>query len=670
MMAGILINFLVVCLAAASAGVLWLAATETIVLCFLFSMFGVYGARADAVGLIGLIAFIISYGSLSAGEQPFIYTALYFAAGGAWYALFSILTNTIQPYKPAAQLLGEYLIEIGHYLEQRSEFYKKDADNISILQQLVPYQVNIQQQQGSLRELMFKTRLFVKQPTNKGRRLMMMFLESTDLLERIMTAQQDYKKLHTEFDNSDILEIFQVNLHALANALLYTGLAVQNDKYYSTAETLDAALQKSSKAFFELRKQKLTAKNITSFIRLRHVLYSIEDVSERIKRIQQFTHGKAKVSRTVKKEDVAPFTTTQDFNIQLLLSNLSLKSFQFRHALRLTIAMAAGFIISLLFPLGHSYWILLAIATILKPAYSITRKRNIERVTGTLLGTGLAFTTLHFSGNNTATFIIMLVAMLVAYTFLRVNNLVSTASITLYVVLSFHFLYPAGIGTVLKDRIVDTVVGALIALPASYFILPSWEHGKLRQLLTAAVQANSKYFTAVTAFFHSKSYQATLEYKLSRKAAFVALANVSDALQRMLSEPKSKQEHLAEYHQLVTASHMLTSYIASLAYYAERYDKRYDVNDLKPMMQYIARQFVLLKEVAEQPGTMVQKSDPFPVNKKLKELLAQRRSEIDIAVPSDVSVIAKTVSMMKTIADQMKLVNAAVEDMMKVLRAI
>ncbi len=35
------------------------------------------------------------------------------------------------------------------------------------------------------------------------------------------------------------------------------------------------------------------------------------------------------------------------------------------------------------------------------------------------------------------------------------------------------------------------------------------------------------------------------QYKLSRKEAYVALANISDALNRMTAEPKSKQKNAA-----------------------------------------------------------------------------------------------------------------------------
>lgn len=668
MIAAIFINFIVVCVAGASAHLPWLVFTEIILFSFLFSMFGVYGARADAIGLIALIVFIITYGTQSISQRSFLETAFYFSAGGAWYALFSLVTNTIQPYRPAIQALGEYLAEIGHYLEQRASFYTKDAEINDVLLKLIPHQVVIQQQQGSLRELLFKTRLFLKEPTNKGRRIMMIFLESTDLLERIITAQQDYRKLHSDFDDNDILIRYQEAILVLAKALVHTGLAVQNDQQLSNAAAIDKAVEDCSRHFFKLRGQRLNASNVAAFIRLRHVLYSIQDVSERIKRIQEFTKPNAKISRDVSKKDVDPFTSHQDFNKRLFFANLSLGSSQFRHALRLTTAMIAGYVLSLFLQQGHSYWLLLTIASILKPTFSTSRKRNFERVIGTLAGAAMAFIVLHFSKSNTPILIVMLLSMLIAYTFIRFNNLVSSAFITLYVVLSFHFLYPAGAGAALQDRVIDTFAGAVISFIAAYLIFPVWEHKQLRQLLTEGIKKNNQYFSAVAKLFAAPDEAVRLKYKLSRKAAFLALANLSDSLQRMLNEPKNRQRNLQQYHQLVTASHMLTSYIASLAYYAEQHRERYDSKDFKPIIQYICRQFGRLEQLAEQPGIAIQSPDPFPVNKKLKELIEKRKDELKSSAGINASETGRTVSFMKSITDQLQLVNAAIEDMMKVLQ--
>ena len=72
---------------------------------------------------------------------------------------------------------------------------------------------------------------------------------------------------------------------------------------------------------------------------------------------------------------------------QLFRDNLTLDSPVFRYSARVALAMLLGFIITQFLPYGHhSYWVLLTISVILKPAFSLTKQRNIERIGGTLIG--------------------------------------------------------------------------------------------------------------------------------------------------------------------------------------------------------------------------------------------------------------------------------------------
>ena len=78
------------------------------------------------------------------------------------------------------------------------------------------------------------------------------------------------------------------------------------------------------------------------------------------------------------------------------------------------------------------------------------------------------------------------------------------------------------------------------------------------------LEANKNYFKDVTSFFTGQPVPVNT-YKLSRKQAYVALANISDALNRMIAEPKSKQKNAAEYHELVVLNYMMSTHIATLA---------------------------------------------------------------------------------------------------------
>ncbi len=102
--------------------------------------------------------------------------------------------------------------------------------------------------------------------------------------------------------------------------------------------------------------------------------------------------------------NLGKFVSTQELDPKLFIENLSIRSNVSRHAIRISLSMLAGYMIAQLFPFGHSYWILLTILTILKPAYSISRRRNADRLGGTLAGAVLSFFILYYIHSNQVLF--------------------------------------------------------------------------------------------------------------------------------------------------------------------------------------------------------------------------------------------------------------------------
>jgi uncharacterized membrane protein YccC len=88
-----------------------------------------------------------------------------------------------------------------------------------------------------------------------------------------------------------------------------------------------------------------------------------------------------------------------------------------------TIALLLGYIVSRfdILGIGHSYWILITIIAILKPAYATTKHRNLLRLFGTLAGAILAYIILYFIGEPTTLLIILLVSMIICFSLLKSN---------------------------------------------------------------------------------------------------------------------------------------------------------------------------------------------------------------------------------------------------------
>ncbi|MCC6288349.1 MAG: FUSC family protein [Chitinophagaceae bacterium] len=649
----------------------WLLAIELTLLSFFLSFIGIYGTRASSVGLIALIVIVLNI-DVHHSQNRVWQDALFMLAGGVWYMLLSLVLYTLRPYLLIQQALGECIIETAEYLQVKSKMYSNNANPDEIYKEILPLQINIHNQQEQLRELLFKTRGFTSESTTKSRVLLMMFLDSVDLFEQVMTTQQNYNALHAYFKGGDILEKFRLLIVETAVELDKLGLVIQSGFPPKGNERLSELITATEDYFVAYRDNHLTPENLEGFISLRHVLNSIKDIAERIKRLRRYSTYSSEVSKEVKPDvvDIEKFVSTQELDPKLLRENLSLESNIFRHSVRVSICIFAGYAISQLFPFGHSYWILLTIVTILKPAYSLSKSRNVERLLGTIVGVFIGFLMLNYVTETYILFIGTIVSMIIGYSFLQIKYFVSVIGITLYVLLSFHFLHPVDFRSVSTDRIIDTVIGSAISFVGAFFILPKWEHEQVDEYIAKLLEANSKYFTTVAKAFYESPLDIH-EYKITRKEAYVALANLSDAFQRLLSEPSRRNKHPELLHQLVVSNHMLTSHIASLATYAKSLALRYRSDAFKSVSQSIElqMQYALALSQHKKSDLPVLNEQGFARVRDIIQNLRNKRVE-EIQRGKRESDTRKQFSGFKTISDQFELIQTIIADINNVLKKL
>lgn len=532
--------------------------------CFGFSMIGVYGTRAGSIGLAALFVMVLNL-TLKAEGLAIVWNAVYILCGGLWYMLLSLSLYGFRPYKVTQQALGDCIQTTSDYFLWRTEFYSKNPNYDQIYSNLLDKQVEVHEKQNLVRELLFKSRNMVKESTNTGRVLLLIFLDIIDLFERVMSSHQDYKQLHLYFDKTEILEKFRSLLLLICEDLNETGIAVKSGKPSGMNAKLAQSLGQLKKDFDAFRDQERNASNVEGFIGLRNVLNGLEDIVSRLQTIQQYSTYDLRINKKQNREvNFDKFVTHQDIDAKVLLDNFNWKSNTFRHALRVAIATAVGFIISEFFPFGHGYWILLTIILIMKPAYSITKKRNTDRLLGTIAGAGIGVFILYFIKDRHIVFAVMILLMIVGYSFMRTRYLVFVTFMTPYILILFYMLNPNHFRSVISDRILDTFIGSAIAWLANVLLAPAWAYKQFSENLRKTLEANRNYFRDVASAFAGMDVGVT-QYKLSRKEAYVALANISDALNQMLAEPKRKQKNATELHQLVVLNYMMASHTATLA---------------------------------------------------------------------------------------------------------
>jgi uncharacterized membrane protein YccC len=161
-----------------------------------------------------------------------------------------------------------------------------------------------------------------------------------------------------------------------------------------------------------------------------------------------------------------------------------------------------------------------------------------------------------------ALIVLMVVFMVVSYSFVRINYLVTVTFMTPFILILFSFL---GLGyvQVVEERVFDTVLGCLIAFSAGYLLFPRWESDQLQDYLKAVLRANLQYLRTLQEALIG-SPVALVDYKLARKEVYVSSANLGAAFQRMMSEPRGKQHRPTEVHEFVVLNHILSSNVASI----------------------------------------------------------------------------------------------------------
>lgn len=562
---------------------------EIAVLSFLCSYLSVFGSRAGSVGSMGLLIVILTMSTGKQTQAQVVEHGLLIGLGGVWYAVLSLVLYRLFPYRLAQQAVGESIISTAAYLAAKARFYQEGESVDDAYKLLLKEQVVLQEQQAQVRELLFKTRRTVNETTPKGRILVMMFLDSVDLFEMILSSQQDYRFLQKEFADTGILAELGSLIADLADELAAIGLAVQASAGYRETVTDRQRITAIEQMLEDVNQSGNDPAHLEACASMKEILRNIRDIADRMHRLSVYTHyGEQSGARYKSDLDYTRFITHQPIDRQVFADNLSLDSQVFRHALRLSMAMVIGFIVSRYLAIGHGYWILLSISVILKPLFGSTRKIYLERLGGTLLGAAIGGTLLFFVTGGLELMVFMILAMIVGYSVQRRNYFVFTVFVTIYVLISFHFLYGTDFRQIVTDRVIDTALGACIALFAGFVFLPSWSHETMIRNMLQMIKANQRYFALV--IYSYTGQPATVEdFKLARKEAFVALANVSDNFQRVLSEPRSKRVRVSFLYDFVVSSQMFVAHTASLAYYGQSLKKKYSPGELDKIVSDVQR---------------------------------------------------------------------------------
>jgi len=645
-----------------------LLATLIFIFGFVFSMFAVYGARISAIGIAALIIMVLNLETKRTGVDVLWYS-LYIFTGATWYMLFSLALYSLRPYRIIQQTLGDFIMHTGAYLQGRGDFYNPNPDIDKIAKRLMEQQVKLLEEQTLVSDLLFKTRAFTKESSVMSRGLLKMYVDVAEMFESIITSFQDYHLLHRQFDYTGILPMINHQIDNLAQELKHIGIQVKSGSPAEPVTTFLEGLDEIVEKFENLRKHEMNESNLEYYVGLGAIVRNMRVLTQKVTDLQYYTRFDKKAKK-IKDTDVVNYSGEQKNELFLFFNNFNISSNIFRHSLRVAIALLIGYLISLYFTIGHSYWILLTIVVILKPAYSLTKQRNKARIAGTFLGLMLGFVLVYFIRNDTALMFLLVMLMILTYTFLRTHYFISVLFLTPYLVLFYYFLHPVNLLNLMADRFIDTAIGSVIAYLCSLFLLPLWEQDSILRVLSKMNRAATGYFKIIANGFTNRMPDSKA-IKQARKINFTALANGSGAFNRMLSEPKKYQAGIKEIHRFVALNQLLSSHLASLSYFLNNNSEHFKPVNLEPATDLILDELNnAYHQLEHDPGLVVETDNAVlnPVFTHSNNILKKRKEEISEGFLETET--KKELVATKSITDQFIFIYSLAKDMSKVSKRI
>ncbi|MBO3277842.1 YccS family putative transporter [Pseudomonas schmalbachii] len=536
----------------------WLFAAGLALAAFALPLLGALGERYAAIASATLILSIYTMiGVDQRGASGELWREpLLLVTGAAWYGLLSVLWNALFANQPVQQSLARLFFELGVYLKIKSSLLEPlrqldvEGQRLALARQNGKLVVALNQTKETI-----LARLGHGRPGPKINRYLKLYFIAQDIHERASSSHHPYNRLAEAFFHSDVLFRCQrlLNQQGKACRALARAIQLRQPFDYNDSELALADLQSS---LDHLRRQ--------GNPEWRGLLRSLAALAANLTTLDHKLRDASNPDALAEEQDSslldrAPHSLKDAW--ERLRQQFTPTSLLFRHALRLAVALSAGYALLHLIHPSQGYWILLTTVFVCQPNYGATRIRLVQRIVGTLLGLVAGWALIDLFPNLLVQSLLAVAAGVAFFATRSTRYTLATAAITLLVLLCFNQV-GNGYGLILP-RLFDTLLGALIAGLAVFLILPDWQGRRLHNLFGNSIACNSRYLREIMQQYASGKRD-DLAYRLARRNAHNADATLSTTLSNMLLEPGHFRKDAELGFRFLVLSHTLLSYLSAL----------------------------------------------------------------------------------------------------------
>ncbi|NME71636.1 FUSC family protein [Flammeovirga aprica] len=547
------------------------------VVSFIGALLSIFGNRSNLIGNSVLISVSLGLGfGLEINELLPLFLGM--LGGGLWYSLNSLLLWQIRPYATIEKLIGENYELMADYIRTKAKLFSNPNSKENEIK-LFQLQTQIEHKQEEIRNLLLTQRSALQGATPHGRSLILLMRFSIDIFEKASATHIKYSTLHDQFKETLLPYQLEQLFYQLGGNISILAKSIQKREAVKALPSLDRSFEDINALFESLRDQNDRKIPIKWFAEVKNILRNFKRIDRLTLEVAEFTDWKNMADRSHTDGLRLPnfLTKPEQGNLR---DNLTFSSGHFRHAVKIALAMMIGYSCALFFDLDRGYWIWLSISVIMKPSFAITKQRMIARIVGTSAGIIIASVIMWLTNNPFIYLLVLIPLGIGTFGTLTKDYRIGMTLLTPFILLLIAIGIPTDFEIALA-RIVDTALGGIIAYIISFSILPEFEKNKIRNRIIESLRANSDYFREVAIAFTGITSLNHNTYKLARKRAQLANANLAMSFQTMLNDPKSSQVPSTDLYEFIATSRMIFSHTATLSANVERLSKKYQYSELE-----------------------------------------------------------------------------------------
>ena len=474
------------------------------------------------------------------GRMPMWVPPLLYIGGTLWYGLFNWFWFWLWKEQPMRESLSLLFRELADYCDAKYTLLTQLTDPEKALPPLLARQ---QKAVDLITTCYQQMHMLSASRDNSHKRLTRAFQVALDLQEHISVSlhqPEEVQKLVEESHAEAVIrwnaKIISARLRVLADAILYHQLP---DRFHMEKQL--GALEKIARQHPD--------NPVGNFC-----LYHFSRIA-RVLRTQKPLYTRDLMADRQRRLPLLP----------ALRSYLSFKSTALRTAARFAVMLMFGSSLALFFNIPKPYWILMTIMFVSQNGYSATRVRIQHRALGTFAGLLIAAASLQLAVPESITLLFMLGITLASYLITRKYYGWSMIGFTVTAVYSLQLLSLNG-AQFLLPRMMDTLMGCLIAFAGMIWLWPQWQSGLLRKNAHDALEA---YQEALRLLLGPEQSPEKLAYqRMKVNQAHNALFN---SLNQASSEPGFNLQYLKDMRMWVTHSQFIVEHINAMTILAREH---------------------------------------------------------------------------------------------------